>query len=149
MPLSFCDAREGVEPIVAHVLIRAASALLPTPGFPNCAVLTKCMPECRQHKCFKMFASQKLNGIGLAACAAVGYRGSVVQARAVGRLTIRLTIGCSLPSCPTLSSPSLVYILRSDSSRFPDESLWPPLLCRTPYSAFALDKRERFGICEY
>jgi hypothetical protein len=41
----------------------------------------------------------------LAACAAVGYRRSVVQARAVGRLTI----GCSLPSCPTPSSPSLVY----------------------------------------
>ena len=33
----------------------------------------------------------------LAACAAVGYRRSVEQAHAVGRLTI----GCSLPSCPT------------------------------------------------
>src|SRR5208282_507974 len=51
----------------------------------------------------------KLSDIGLAArlpaCAAVDYRRCVVQTRAVGRLTI----GRSLPSCPTPSSPSIVY----------------------------------------
>jgi hypothetical protein len=32
MSLSFCDAQQSIESIVAHALLRAASALVPTPG---------------------------------------------------------------------------------------------------------------------
>jgi hypothetical protein len=34
MPLSFVTPRQSVESIVAHALLRAASALVPTPGLP-------------------------------------------------------------------------------------------------------------------
>src|ERR1019366_8260411 len=43
----------------------------------------------------------------------------------------RLTIGRSLPSCPTKAPLPCVHI-RSDSSRFADESPRRPLLCRAP-----------------
>src|SRR5450759_917903 len=46
-------------------------------------------------------AGQKTSGIGLTTCAAVDYRRRPAANAAVGRLTI----GRSLPSCPTRSQP--------------------------------------------
>src|ERR1039458_4444637 len=67
----------------------------------------------------------------LAACAAVGYRRCPVQTRGVPSGSGRLPIGRSLPSCPTRAPLPCVH-LRSDSSRFADESSRRPLLCRAP-----------------
>jgi len=81
---------------------------------------SKGIPSCRPSTTHLVRGARHKSGIAgvmwgrLAACAAVGYRRSVVQARAVGRLTI----GCSLPSCPTLILPQPRVHLRSDSSRF-------------------------------
>src|SRR5277367_197046 len=55
----------------------------------------------------------------LAACAAVGFRRSWPNNNRP-RLIKR----------PQRGVPALAYTLRSDSSRYPEDSLWPPLLCR-------------------
>jgi len=59
----------------------------------------------------------KACGIRLAACAAVGYRRCPVQVRWVPSGSGRLTIGRSLPSCPTTAPPALrTHTLRFEPS---------------------------------